>query len=165
MADSREAIIELQQRLRNIRKNQSGEPAIIPDGIFSSETRREVENFQRDNNLAVTGVVDFLTWEAIKSADRQVTVQRELPWQVAPIGNEDLPLKKGMDNRFTDTLKLMLNHVAESYTNFLFIEEDGFGDGTEKEVRRWQNTAFLEETGEVDKKTWNSLSSFYLTTE
>lgn len=162
MTDKEKAIAELQQWLRNIQKNQSDDPAIIPDGIFSEEVRLEVEEFQRGNGLEVTGIVDFATWEAIKEADRLVTAQRDVPRQVAPIGNDDLPLRKGMDNRFTDVLKLMLSHVAEIYTNFSFIEESGFGEETEREVRRWQSIAFLEETGEVDKETWNSLSEFYL---
>lgn len=162
MTDKERAIGELQQWLRNILKSESDEPAIIPDGIFSQETRLEVEKFQRENGLEVTGVVDFATWEAIKESDRLVTAQRELPRQVAPISNDDLPLIRGMDNSFTDVLKVMLNHVAEIYVNFRFIEEEGFGEDTEREIRRWQNVVFLEETGEVDKETWNSLAEFYI---
>ena len=162
MTDKEKAISELQQWLRNIQKSQGDEPAIIPDGIFSEEVRLVVEDFQRNNGLEVTGIVDFLTWEALKNADRLITKERALPNQIAPIKNSDLPLKKGMDNRFTDVLILMLHNVAEKYTNFNFIEEDGFGDKAEEEVIRWQAVAFLEQTGEVDKETWNSLSSFYL---
>ena len=162
MTDKQKAITELQQWLRNVMKSESDDPAIIPDGIFSSETRIEVESFQRERGLPVTGIVDLVTWEALREADRLVTLERELPRQVAPISNEDLPLTIGLDNKFTDTLKLMLNHVAEIYRNFEFIEEEGFSEATERNVRRWQSVAFLAETGEVDKATWNSLADFYL---
>ncbi len=162
MTDKQKAITELQQWLRNVMKSESDDPAIIPDGIFSSETRIEVESFQRERGLPVTGIVDLATWEAIREADRLVTLERELPRQVAPISNEDLPLTIGLDNKFTDTLKLMLNHVSEIYRNFEFIEEEGFSEATERNVRRWQKVAFLAETGEVDKATWNSLADFYL---
>ena len=162
MTDKQKAITELQQWLRNVRKSESDDPAIIPDGIYSAETRIEVENFQRERGLPVTGIVDLATWEALREADRLVTIEREPPRQVAPITNEDLPLVRGMNNQFTDTLKLMLNHVAEIYRNFEFIEEEGFGEATERDVRLWQNIVFLAETGEVDKVTWNSLADFYL---
>ncbi len=162
MTDRQKAIGELQQWLRNISKSTSDAPAIIPDGIFSSETRIGVEEFQRERGLPVTGVVDLATWEALREADRFVNLEKELPRQVAPITNEDLPLVIGEDNRFTDTLKLMLNYVAENYGNFEFIEEKGFGAKTQKGVRLWQSIAFLPETGAADKATWNSLADFYL---
>ena len=162
LTDKQRAVSELQQWLRNIAKSKSDAPAIIPDGIFSSETRFEVEDFQRENGLPVTGVVDLATWEAIRETDRAVNYERELPRQVAPIDNEDLPLVIGEDNRFIDTLKLMLGYASEKYANFESIDEKGFGEETQREVIRWQSVAFLPETGEVDKATWNSLADFYL---
>ncbi len=162
MTDKQKAVAEIQQWLRNISKSEDEGPAIIPDGIFSAETRLEVESFQFRNGLPVTGIVDYFTWEAIRQADSLVTAQRLLPVQVAPVKNEDLPLKKGMDNKLTDTLKLMLNFVAEAYDNFDLIDEEGFGDATEKAVRRWQEIAFVDVTGQADKATWNSLALFYL---
>lgn len=165
MTDKQTAIMELQQMLRNILKKESDDPALIPDGIFSKETRAEVENFQRRNGIRVTGVVDYVTWEAIKEADKAVTYESSLPLQVAPISNSDLPLVRGLDNSFTDVLKIMLNKAAQSYGNFDFIEETGFGEETEKGVRRWQEVAFLEKTGQADKLTWNSLATFYLINE
>ena len=73
MTDKQRAIAELQQWLRNIMKNRSDEPAIIPDGIYSEETRLRVEEFQREKGLEVTGVVDFATWEAIKEENRVIS--------------------------------------------------------------------------------------------
>lgn len=162
MTDKQQAISELQQWLRNIQKSEGDDPAIIPDGIYSAETRAYVEAFQRERGLPVTGVVDLVTWEALRDASLTVDLNREPPRQVAPITNEDLPLIRGMNNKFTDTLKLMLNHVAEIYKSFELIEEEGFGVLTERGVRRWQRVAFLPETGEADKATWNTLADFYL---
>ena len=163
MTDKERSVAELQQWLRNINKSKNDGPAIIPDGIFSAETRLEVESFQLENGLPVTGEVDYFTWEAIKKADSLVTAERLQPIQVAPITNGDLPLKRGDDNRFTDTLKLMLDFVAESYGNFDFIKEQGFGEATQSAVRHWQEIAFIDVTGQIDKATWNSLARFYLT--
>ena len=162
MTDKQRAIAELQQWLRNINKSNSDAPTLIPDGNYSAETRRYVENLQREKGLPVTGEVDFITWEAIKLEDSLVTANRALPTQVAPLKNEDLPLKRGDNNVFTDTLKLMLGTVAEAFDNFAAADEDGFGEETERAVRHWQEIAFIDITGQVDKTTWNSLAAYYL---
>ena len=162
MTEKERAVAELQQWLRNISKSKRDDPAIIPDGSFSAETRLEVEAFQLEKGLPVTGVVDYFTWEAIKKENRLVNEGRILPVQVAPVRNEDFPLKRGDDNRLTDTLKLMLNFVAEDFENFDFIDEEGFGEATQRAVERWQSIAFIDVTGQADKATWNSLASFYL---
>ncbi len=163
MTDRESAIFELQQYLRNIMRNKSDESAIIPDGIFSEETKKSVEEFQRIEGLTVTGVVNFETWEAIRRVNSRAVYENTLPIQVAPIKNSDLPLRTGLNNSFVGTLKTMLNHVAQRHENFNFLGEGNlFDSDTEREVRRWQGVAFLEITGEVDKETWNSLAQFYL---
>lgn len=162
MADKETAITELQQWLRDINKSKGDGPAIIPDGLFSAETRLAVEAFQLEKGLPVTGVADYFTWEAIKKESRLVNEKGMQPVQIAPVTNEALPLKRGDDNRLTDTLKLMLNFVAESYNNFDLIDEEGFGEATQKATERWQKIAFIDATGQADKETWNSLAGFYL---
>lgn len=165
MTDKQKAITELQQWLRNIQKSTGDEPAIIPDGIFSKETSEFVKEFQQNKGLGETGVVDYLTWELIKQEDALVTARRQLPVQVAPITNEDLPLVKGMNNEFTQKLKIMLNSIAQRHANFSFLDtETEIDDATEEEIRRWQGVAFIDETGVVDKETWNSLADYYLLT-
>lgn len=162
MTEKQRAIRELQQRLRNIQKSGSDAAAVIPDGIYSAETRAYVESFQRENGLPVTGVVDLVTWEAIREADRLVTRRSLTPIQVAPISNEDFPLAFGDDNKFTDTVRLMLNHLAEKYRSFDFVDEGAFGEAMREGVIRWQRVTFLSPTGEVDRETWDSLAEFYL---
>lgn len=163
MTERERAIAELQQHLRNIAKNESDEPAIIPDGIFSEETKKAVEDFQRQEGLTVTGVVNFETWEALKGANRQAVFENTLPVQVAPIKNSDLPLRRGMNNPFVGTLKLMLDRVAEDYVNFNKTSDGNvFDEITEREVTRWQEITFLQKSGEVDRETWDSLALYYL---
>lgn len=163
MTDREAAIFELQQYLRNISRGRSDEPAIIPDGIFSEETKKAVEDFQRQMNLAVTGIVNFETWEALVRENRRAVYESALPVQVAPIKNEDLPLRRGDSGRLVKTLKLMLDRVAEVYGNFnKATDGDTFDAITEAEVLRWQETALLEKSGEADRETWDSLAGFYL---
>lgn len=163
MTDRENAIYELQQYLRNISRNISDEPAVIPDGVYSEETKKTVEELQRREGLTVTGVVDFETWEIIRRLNDRAVYENTLPVQVAPVKNEDLPLRRGDRGSFVKTLKQMLDKVAEGYANFNKTTEDDVFDGlTEREVLRWQETAFLPLSGEADRETWDSLAGFYL---
>lgn len=78
LTEREEVIYEIQQSLRNIAKSKSDEPAIIPDGIFSGETKKAVLDFQQAMGLEETGVVDFITFEALrKENERVILVSRE----------------------------------------------------------------------------------------
>ncbi len=163
MTEKEKVIFEIQQILRNLSRSVSGEPVIIPDGIYSEETADEVRNFQRSRNLNVTGKVDYLTFEELKKENDRVLSEATLPLQVMKIKNEDLPLSYGDENKFVEKLKIMLNSVADKHGNFQSLTRDGFFDEeTEDAVRRWQSVIFTEVTGEADKETWNSLASYYL---
>lgn len=163
MTEKEKVIFEIQQYLRNLAKSVSGEPAIIPDGIFSDETADEVRNFQMKNGLPVTGRVDFATFEALKKENARVLFEASLPLQVTGIGNEDLPLSYGDDSTFVETLKIMLNAVADRHGNFPALSRDSiFDTETQAAVRKWQEVVFVPITGEVDKVTWNSLAEYYL---
>ena len=163
MTDRESAISELQQYLRNISRNEADEPTIIPDGIFSGETKKAVEDFQRREGIEVTGVVNFETWEALRRANAVAVYENALPIQVAPISNSDLPLRKGDSGRLVEALKLMLDSIADRYSNFNFTGGgDLFDERTEREVLRFQEIALLEGSGEADRETWDRLALLYL---
>ncbi len=163
MTEREKVIAELQQYLRNIAKASSDGSAIIPDGIYSQETKEAVRAFQRQAGLEETGVTDYRTFDALVRENRKVIEESRLPNQVSPIGNSDLPLYYGMENEFVEKLKVMLNSVAQRHGNFNFLERDAvFDRETENEVQRWQSVIFTEENGVVDKLTWNTLSNYYL---
>jgi hypothetical protein len=54
-------VMLLQQKLQNV-----GYTIKDIDGIYGEETKRVVIQFQRDNNLRATGVVNNATWRALK---------------------------------------------------------------------------------------------------
>lgn len=54
-------VMLLQQKLQNV-----GYTIKDIDGIFGEETQRVVTQFQKDNNLRATGVVNNATWRALK---------------------------------------------------------------------------------------------------
>ena len=63
-SDRGSAVTELQTLLTNLGYN----PGPI-DGVFGEQTLNAVKKFQSNNGLEVTGIVDYLTWEALLSAE------------------------------------------------------------------------------------------------
>ena len=158
-----DAVFEAQSYLRNIGRLDTDISRVVPDGIFAAETTDAVKSFQRKYGLGETGIIDFETWELIKSKNYEAVFTASEPIQLVRITNEDLPLRKGMDNDLIYTLHLMLNNAAQRYDNFTHLPlQSLFDDNTEREVKRWQRVIATEESGEVDKVTWNYLAEFYL---
>ena len=71
MTDKQKAIMELQQRLRDISKVDKDVLSVIPDGIFGEETENSVRSFQRKQGLTETGIVDFELWDKINDEHKK----------------------------------------------------------------------------------------------
>ena len=160
MAD---AVFEAQSYLRNIGRLDSDISRVVPDGIFAAETTEAVKSFQRKYGLEETGIIDFDTWELIKTKNSEAIFTASEPIQIVRITNEDLPLTIGTNNTLVYTLHLMLNSVAAQYDNFTPLPlQSLFDENTEREIKRWQRVISHTESGQVDKTTWNKLAEFYL---
>lgn len=157
------AVFEAQSFLRNIARLDGDISRVVPDGIFATETTAAVRSFQKKYNLPETGIIDFDTWEMIKSKNSEAIFTASEPIQIVRITNDDLPLTIGTDSPLVYTLHLMLNNVARKYDNFTALPlQSLFDKNTEREVRRWQRVIAHPESGQVDKVTWNNLAEFYL---
>ena len=55
----------LQTMLRVLAEDDNRLPTVVPDGIYGPSTMNAVSAFQRQNGIAVTGIVDQETWEQI----------------------------------------------------------------------------------------------------
>ena len=106
-----EDVAILQEKLQSI-----GYDISIIDGEFGNETKAAVEQFQLDNNITVTGVVNNATWRALKSA-KPVKLKRVKSDNLSALGgeaNDRLPLPSGGQTKFSDNKlvpfgKLILN--------------------------------------------------------
>lgn len=56
-------VMVLQQKLNSI-----GYKITNLDGVFGAETKKAVTEFQRDNKIRITGIVNNATWRALKTA-------------------------------------------------------------------------------------------------
>ena len=78
-------VIILQQRLKDL-----GYAISMVDGEFGEETRAAVEEFQRDHNLYVTGIVNNATWRTLKKARSQVKPKDNAPAAIAEYSDSKL---------------------------------------------------------------------------
>ena len=112
-------VLVLQQALQ-----KAGYKIKNADGVFGKDTERAVAEFQRDNKIKITGVVNNATWRALKNApstrpwgvDIAPPTKKNLP--LAPNGKPILPASK-----VSDVIK-----TAKSYMGTPYI----FGGATPK---------------------------------
>lgn len=163
MTEKQAAVSELQRYLRNISRADSDIKAVIPDGAFGQETAESVRSFQKKYGLEETGVVDYEVWTKIKKENDKVVFLSGEKKASAVIPDSDLPLKKGDRGKSVYHLKLMLFHLAQTFSNFDIPEiNDVFDDKTEKAVMNWQRVIGESENGQADRITLELLSEYYL---
>lgn len=101
------------------------------DGLAGPATQQAVKDFQQDNHLNPTGVVDTFTWEKLI-----------------------LPSKEGDYGKQVKALQVMLNTYSSLPT--LSADRD-YGPITERVVEKFQEMVGLPKTGEADLNTWCKL--------
>ena len=157
----------IQRKLNRISENYPGIPKIKnPDGFFGDDTLAAVEKFQEVFNLTVDGKVGHATWYKIQFAYNGVK-------KLSEITSEGLRLSD-VDTRFSDTLKIgdsgdgvlalqyYLSYIALFVPTVLSTAYDGsFGRQTADAVKSFQKTYRLEETGVVDRLTWDNIENVY----
>lgn len=132
------------------------------DGIYGQATKTEVERYQKEYGLPVTGVVDQATWDDIRKSYQKelVLVNKAEPLQIVLQPHQ--VLKSGTDNIHMYLIQALLTALHRFYTDMPRVASTGVLDPqTERAIVWFQNKADLPENGEVDKVTWQHLSNHY----
>lgn len=95
-------VLLLQKKLQSI-----GYAVTELDGVFGDETERAVEEFQRDQNLQETGIVNRETWRALKNARADPIRLRELIEE--PVETFEEPIDNPVEEYYEE-------YYDESYT-------------------------------------------------
>lgn len=163
--DSGYAVAELQYLIAFIAAFTSTVRPVSIDGIFGSNTRGAVEDFQTDAGLPITGVVDEKTWNEIyntylsflDSLPEGYFIATTLPYPGAP-------LRIGSRGEYVTALQNYLNRISDVYTAIPKITVDGiYGTNTANAVRAYQGIFDLEQTGVTASYTWQSIADTYRT--
>lgn len=112
---------------------------ILPDGNFGDGTKAAVEKYQTSKKLEVTGKLDSVTLTALLS--------------------EKIEYSKGKTGNEIKDYQMILY-----YLDYLSSYPEGeYGSGTETAVKKYQKDNSLEETGNIDIATQESLKNVDLT--
>ncbi|MFI5911054.1 peptidoglycan-binding protein [Dactylosporangium sp. NPDC051541] len=135
--DTGEAVAQAQRGLR-----RTPNLGLEVDGDFGPATEAATKEFQQQAGLAVTGVVDAATWEALPSG---------LPMPV---------LRRGDEGDVVRNLQTILTMGAAELWKTTPQGVDGeFGGNTEASVRAFQAWARIGADGVVGAQTWSALGA------
>ena len=153
---------EFQAALRELSKYNLLIPRISVDGIYGPETVAAVAAFQRAHGLSATGQVDPDTWNLLFYEYNRITNLQAPANFIAPFPSPDTVISLGDQGSVVAIIEVMLSEIGRYFHNMGSPEVDWeFTETDAQAVRMVQATAGLEETGGVDKDTWNTLVETY----
>ena len=152
----------LQYMLRRLGTRYSFLPQLAVDGLFGEETLEAVMLFQRELAPPVTGVVDSRTWDSIRrewmAREREVAPPRSL--RIFP--GEGAQMQPGGEGAYMVLPQTMFQLLRQRLEGIVEDEADGqHGEASVQNTLWLQNLAQLEETGVMDRATWDMLSRLY----
>ncbi|MBE6872077.1 MAG: spore cortex-lytic protein [Ruminococcaceae bacterium] len=167
LGTSGEDVRSIQRRLNRIGDNYPSIPKIpVTNGVYNITTRDAVLKFQEIFDLEQTGIVDKSTWYRIYYIYTSVRRLAELTAEV--VTREEVErvfpraLQLGDTGRYVQTIQYYLAVIGYSSETIPQVSIDGvFGAETESAVKAFQKEKGLEETGIVDRETWNALVTAY----
>lgn len=157
----------IQVQLNRISRDYPAIPKIPePNAIFGKATEDAVKEFQRIFQLPVTGIVNSATW--YKIAYIYVSVKRLSELNSEGLSLEDVSrrfeseLSIGMQSPQVKLIQYYLAVIGAYYRRVNPVDITGyFGEMTENSVKSFQQVFGLEETGVVDRITWNTIYDAY----
>lgn len=152
-------IRSLQTMLRVLAEYDDKYMTIVPDGIYGPETMAAVSNFQRNHGLAVTGVADQPTWEAIVAEHTPALILIDHAQPVEVILNPNEVLRRGDESPYLYVAQALLQVLSEVYSSIGRPSQNGILDeATADALSSFQALSKLPMTGELDKITWKHLA-------
>ena len=160
----RDAIIMLQTYLRAQNLVDPTAPRVPIDGIFDSQTKNALIEFQLRNNLAPTGIADRTTWDLLYSQYIEILDSISLPEAIIPFPSypKNYSITLGEKSFLVAVLQYMLNEIGIVYNVFDALEINGeYDEETEKIIRDFQERNGLVPTGKTDRTTWGRIARIY----
>ena len=160
----KDAIKNLQTYLRARAWVDNTFPLVPIDGIFDTQTKNALIEFQIRNNLAPTGIADRTTWELLYSQYLEILEETSLPAAIIPFPSypRDYTIKQGEKSFLVAVLQYMLNEIGIIYNVFDALEINGeYDEATENIIRDFQERNKITPTGETDRKTWALIARIY----
>ena len=150
-------IRSLQTMLRVLSEDDPSLPAVVPDGIYGSNTMNAVSAFQRRNGLTVTGVTDQATWDQIYNAYEEAFIRIHKAEPIEIIMDPGKVFRRGEFSPYLYLMQSMLLYLSAFHDISEPSHNGTLDDPTAQALAGFQVLAGLPPTGELDKKTWKYL--------
>ena len=154
----------LQKYLRQLAYFEPEIPLLPIDGNKGEDTSAAIREFQRSRSLPVTGIANRETFDRIY-AEYLLSLSKNLPpipFSPFPKNPVDYEVQPGDDGFLTSVIQHLLGEISVIYEFLPQLEMTGvYDDATENAVKTIQRASDLEETGRVDRRTWNAIVRHY----
>lgn len=159
----RREIFDLQNMLYVISRFENGSPDVLPDGIHGEKTTQAITKFQLNNAIEPSGNADFETLDAISRKYNDVLVNRSRPAHIHFFEIDEIPsLKKGDNSDAVVLVQMFFRKLSRDFLGYSVTEISGvFDDLTEGNVKEFQRINLLNQSGEVNRETWDRIAVYY----
>lgn len=157
------AIVQIQRILRDLELFDNDFSAVPVSGVFESETRAAVAEFQAKYGLDVTGSVDYETWELMHAVHRRALSERRAPRRVRLFPDSENPyVIPNQQDDIIYIIQYMLNAISTKHDDLQEVGLTGIYDSkTEEAVRIFQRKNLLDDNGIIDTPTLEALFEEY----
>ncbi|MBR7123212.1 MAG: peptidoglycan-binding protein [Oscillospiraceae bacterium] len=149
----------LQTMLRVLAEDDNRLPTVVPDGIYGPSTMNAVSAFQRQNGIAVTGIVDQETWEQIVLRHEPALIRVGKAEPIEILLDPGQIFRRGDASPYVYLLQSMLTQLSKDHPVINPPGHSGImDDDTVQSLSAFQQLSALPVTGDFDKITWKHLS-------
>ena len=158
------AVYNLQRYLRQISYTDPRISAPPQDGIFAEKTKQALIEFQRTHSLLPNGIADKETWDMLYA---EYLLSKELyspprALNIFPRIPDGYSVSLGDDFFLVSVIQYLLGELRISYDSFIPLLISGiYDEATAENIRIFQRKNQLDESGRVDKATWDALLDAY----
>ncbi len=150
-----DAVKTMQSYLNVISNNYPSIPKLIADGVFGTQTKNAVIEFQKLFGLVPDGIIGRSTWNRIVEVYSTISQPSTPPYP-------GVLLKVGSSGDSVKLIQNYLNKIGTRYTSIPKLTADGaFGNQTKSAVIAFQNIFGLSPDGIVGKSTWDKIMQVY----
>ena len=161
-SEDKSGVRELQEYLRRLSRTYPAIPELAVDGLFGPETEEAVKAFQGLFGLPVTGEADGDTWDALKAEYDRLCLPEGRAQPLYPFPRGDTVWETGDTGPAVTILQAALDTVCDHCGKGQPVPCSGTFDEVTAEYVKWlQKLCGFEQTGRVDRRTWDMLALTY----
>ncbi len=127
------------------------------DGVFGSDTKTSIQEFQKYAKLNVDGIVGENTWDAMIAQLKKLNV-----FPNVPVASSSYYLTIGSQDLSVYEMQKYLNRINVASPSDKLLEDGIYGTNTQRAVKNYQIKNGLGIDGVLGWKTWDSIINEYL---